>query len=50
MSVRYTELVSVDAHVAASPRDHVALNVHMAGWPKEAKAYADPGSKCAFAQ
>ena len=50
MTVRFPEIVSADAHVAASPPDHIALNVHVAGWPKDAKAYADPGSKCALAQ
>ena len=50
MSPHYAELVTVDAHVAASLPDHVTFTVHMAGWPKQAKAYADPGSKCAAAQ
>lgn len=50
MSPRYAELVSVDAHVAARPPGHVVLDVHVAGWPKQAKGYADPGSKCAAAQ
>ena len=45
MVLPYNELVSVEAHVAASPSDHITLKLHAAGWPEEAESYEDPGSK-----
>ena len=46
MSVRYDELIDVHAYGSTSPPYIVMLNVEAAGWPKEAKSYAEAGSKC----
>ena len=46
MSVLYPDILDMQAYAAASPANHIVLNVLLAAWPKEAEAYAEPGSKC----
>ncbi|KAK9841876.1 hypothetical protein WJX81_008574 [Elliptochloris bilobata] len=48
VSFSYADMTSVEAAVAASPPDHVALTICMGGWPEDVPdTYADSSSKTA---